>query len=102
MTFQLVTRTGHPSFLDLPWQQPLEEWESEQLVSVVRGIGRHVVRCVELGDALYALKELPQQLAEREYELLTVLRDDGMPVVEPVGIVVQRPDELDAVLITRH
>ena len=102
MTFQLVTRTGHPTFLDFPWQLPLEEWEEERLVSVVRGIGRHVVRFVEVGDALYALKELPQELAEREYALLNALREDEMPVVEPVGVVVQRPHELDAVLITRH
>jgi hypothetical protein len=102
MTFQLVTRTGHPTFLDFPWQTPLEEWESEQLVSVVRGIGRHVVRFVEVDEALYALKELPQPLAEREYRLLTALQADGMPVVEPVGVVVQRPGELDAVLITQH
>jgi hypothetical protein len=102
VSFQLVTRTGHPSFLDLPWQIPLEEWESAQLVSVVRGIGRHVVRFVEVGEALYALKELPQPLAEREYRLLSALQADGMPVVEPVGVVVHRPGELDAVLITKH
>jgi hypothetical protein len=102
MTFQLVTRTGHPSFLDLPWEVPLEDWELEQLVSVVRGIGRHVVRFVEIGGVLYALKELPQALAEREYKLLTALEAERMPVVEPVGVVAQRPGELDAVLITRH
>src|SRR5689334_14742417 len=101
MSFQLVTRTGHPTFLDFPWERPLEEWESERLVSVVRGIGRHVVRFVELEDALYALKELPLELAEREYSLLTALQGDGMPVVEAVGVV-QRSPELDAVLITRH
>ena len=26
-TFKLVARTGHPSFLDLPWHTPLEEWD---------------------------------------------------------------------------
>src|SRR3954469_1751749 len=102
MTFQLVTRTGHPTFLDLPWATPLEEWRSEQLVSVVRGIGRHVVRFVEIEGRLYALKELPQPLAEREYALLTALEAERMPVVTPVGVVVQRPGELDAVLITQH
>jgi hypothetical protein len=102
VTFQLVTRTGHPTFLDFPWDVPLEEWESEQLVSVVRGIGRHVVRFVELGGVLYALKELPQPLAEKEYSLLTALEAEQMPVVAPVGVVVQRPGELEAVLITQH
>ena len=23
---QLIARTGHPDFLDLPWDEPLEEW----------------------------------------------------------------------------
>jgi hypothetical protein len=102
MSFQLVTRTGHPSFLDLPWEAPLADWAPDRLVSVVRGIGRHVVRFVELDGVLYALKELPQPLAEHEYAVLTALEADGMPVVEPVGVVVQRPADLDAVLITRH
>ena len=44
---QLIARTGHPDFLDLPWDEPLAEWESERLVEVVRGIHRHVVRFVE-------------------------------------------------------
>jgi Domain of unknown function (DUF4032)/Lipopolysaccharide kinase (Kdo/WaaP) family len=102
MSFQLVTRTGHPTFLDFPWSEPLAAWESERLVSVVRGIGRHVVRFVEIEGVLYALKELPEELAQREFRLLTALRDEEMPAVEPVGVVVQRPEELDAVLITRH
>src|SRR5205814_612492 len=102
MAPQLVTRTGHPTFLDFPWAVPLADWESERLVSVVRGIGRHVVRFVEVDEVLYALKELPELLAEREYEFLTSLRATGMPVVEAVGVVAGRPDELDAVLITKH
>jgi hypothetical protein len=102
VSFQLITRTGHPTFLDFPWEVPLAEWESERLVSVVRGIGRHVVRFVEVDEVLYALKELPQAYAEREYEFLISLRAEEMPVVEAVGLVVGRPDELDAVLITKH
>jgi hypothetical protein len=102
VSFQLVTRTGHPTFLDFPWEVPLAKWESERLVSVVRGIGRHVVRFVEVYDVLYALKELPQPLAEREFEFLVELRAAEMPVVEGVGLVVGRPGDLEAVLITKH
>ncbi len=101
MSFQMLARPGHPTFLDLPWQVPLEEWRSEELVDVVRGIGRHVVRFVGRGDTLYALKELPRRLAEREYELLRELETESIPVVKAVGVVVDRPAELDAVLITR-
>ena len=100
---QLLARTGHPDFLDLPWEVPLEEWQSERLVDVVRGISRHVVRFVNYDGRLYALKELPAPLARREYVLLRALAAREMPVVEVVGIVGERSDgDLDAVLITRH
>jgi Domain of unknown function (DUF4032)/Lipopolysaccharide kinase (Kdo/WaaP) family len=100
--FQLVARTGHPSFLDLPWDTPLEEWQTRRLVNLIRGISRHVVRFVEYDGALYALKELPERPARREWRLLRGLESRGLPVVEAVGIVTGRGDDLDPVLITRH
>jgi tRNA A-37 threonylcarbamoyl transferase component Bud32 len=100
--FQLVTRPGHPTFLDLPWDRPLDEWEGGRLVDVVRGISRHVVRFVDYDGQLYALKELPQRYAEREYRLLRRLAEESMPVVDVVGVVSKRPEALDDVLITRH
>jgi hypothetical protein len=103
MQLQLVAKTGHPDFLDLPWGLPLEEWESERFVEVVRGIGRHVVRFVDYDGALYALKELPERLAWREYRLLGELADQSIPVVEAVGVVAHRATEDEqAVLITRY
>jgi tRNA A-37 threonylcarbamoyl transferase component Bud32 len=100
--FHLVARTGHPSFLDLHWDTPLEEWDTPRLVNVIRGISRHVVRFVEYDGALYALKELPERPARREWSLLRQLESRGLPVVEAVGIVTDREDDLEAVLITRH
>ena len=73
-TLQLLARTGNPDFLDLPWEQPLDLWEHERIVEVVRGIHRHVVRFVDYDGRIYALKELPERLARREYGLL---RDPG-------------------------
>src|SRR5438876_7034061 len=81
---------GHPDFLDLPWGLPLEEWPSERLVEVPRGIARHVVRFVNYDGIIYALKELPRRLAEREYRLLRHLAAEGIPVVEVVGTVTDR------------
>jgi tRNA A-37 threonylcarbamoyl transferase component Bud32 len=100
--FQLVARTGHPSFLDLPWDTPLEDWDSPRFVNLIRGISRHVVRFVEYDGVLYALKELPERPARREWTLLRRLEGQGLPVVEAVGIVTARGEELDAILITRH
>ena len=97
---QILARTGHPDFLDLPWSEPLEEWEHKRLVQVVRGISRHVVRFVEYEGAVYALKELPHQYAHREYHLLRELSRHGLPGVEVVGIA-HRP-ALEDILITRH
>ena len=100
--FQLVARTGHPSFLDLPWDEPLEVWKTPRIVNVIRGISRHVVRFVEYDGALYALKELPERPARREWRLLRGLESTGLPVVEAAALVTDREDDLDAVLITRH
>jgi hypothetical protein len=111
VALQIAPRPGHPDFLDLPWGTPLEEWESERLVEVPRGISRHVVRFVNYDGVLFALKQLPRPLAEREYRLLRALRNEGLPVVEAVGVVIspEREDSGqppagggDAVLLTRH
>src|ERR1700722_20356829 len=104
MDFQMRRRTGHPDFLDLPWDRPLERWKDDRSVDVPRGISRHVVRFVRYGDAIYALKELPRRLAEREYRLLAELDRLFIPVVEVAALVTERrgSDELEAILITRH
>ncbi len=100
LRLQLVPRPGRPDFLDLPWDEPLSDWESERLAVVARGIGRHVVRFVEYDGVFYALKELPHEVAHREYRLLRALNAEGLPAVEAVGIV-HRP-ELEDVLLTRY
>jgi Domain of unknown function (DUF4032)/Lipopolysaccharide kinase (Kdo/WaaP) family len=104
--YRIVARTLDPGFLDLPWSEPLLEWSGTYLVSLERGIGRHVVRFVEVAGAYYALKELPPPLAEREYRLLGHLAAENVPSVAPVGVVSSRKDasgqELEAVLITRY
>jgi hypothetical protein len=106
LTFRLTTRPGHPTFTDLPWEQHLEDWESGRLVTPVRGISRHVVRFVAYGPDMYALKELPDPIAEREYRLLRELADRSVPVVEAVGVATGRTDRAgdvaDGILITRH
>ncbi len=106
MRFQLTARTGHPDFLDLPWSQPLAQWDHERLVEMPMGIHRHVVRTVAYGDRLYHLKELPLRYAEREWRFLRYLRAEQVPVVDVVGVVTRRdsPDgvRLEAVLITEH
>jgi hypothetical protein len=106
LSFHLVTRTGHPDFVDFPWDRPLAEWDDPRLVDYAAGVSRHVVRFVAEGGRAYALKETMLPLAQREYRLLRHLEEEGLPAVEPVGVVSERTsptgDELAAVLITRH
>ena len=98
----VLARTGNPDFLDLPWAVPLAEWESERLVEVPRGISRHVVRFVNYEGSIYALKEQSERYVRKEYGLLRRLGAQEMPVVEAVGAVTGRGDDLDSVLITRY
>ncbi|HVX45283.1 MAG TPA: DUF4032 domain-containing protein [Mycobacteriales bacterium] len=88
--------------LTLPWQQPLEDWDDERMVEIrQRGISRHIVRFVAEGNAVYALKEIDESLARREYRLLRELEEIDIPAVEVLGVVVDRGADLDAILVTR-
>jgi hypothetical protein len=101
---RILTRPGHPGFLDLPWDRPLTDWRGGRLVEVARGVHRHVVRFVDYDGRLYALKELPPRVAQREYRLLRKMAEESLPVVEAVGVVHREPlagDPLEDVLITR-
>lgn len=99
---KVVIGQGHPDFLDLPWDVPLVEWEHERIVKMAHGISRHVVRFVRFGDRVYALKATGVDAAHKEYRMLRSMRDDHLPVVEPVGVVSDAPEPGDAVLITRY
>jgi hypothetical protein len=104
--FRLTGRALDTGFLELPWEQELEHWESPNLVDLERGIGRHVVRFIELAGAYYALKELPGALAQREYRLLGHLEGTSVPTVEPIAVVAERTapngEQLPPILVTRY
>jgi len=106
VALQLLAAPSDPALLDLPWELPLEEWPSDQLVSLPRGISRHVVRFVRLESAVYAVKEVREDIAMREYSMLRQLERRDLPAVEAVGVVSGRVDDSgeqhDAALITRH
>lgn len=90
----------------LPWQVPLADWPTQHLVALPRGISRHVVRFLQVGDSILAAKEILEEVAVQEYRLLTELKRLGVPSVEPVGVVLGRVDSagqpLDPILLTRQ
>ena len=88
--------------LDLPWTEPLRDWVDDRLTEIPqRGISRHVVRFVVEEGEVFALKELPERWARKEYMVLRRLKELGIPAVEVLGVAVDRPGELDAILVTR-
>jgi hypothetical protein len=88
--------------LVLPWDQPLEDWADEHLLEVPqRGISRHVVRFATSDGTVYALKEIDERLARHEYAMLTDFEAEGLPTVSVLGICVDRPHDLPAILVTR-
>ena len=106
MRFVFTPPADHAAgLLTLPWSEPLAEWRDDRLVEIrQRGISRHVVRFVYDDGTLYALKELNERLARREYRLLRALADLNVPAVEAVGIAVDRDPEnpeSDAILVTK-
>lgn len=101
----LAARTN-PDLIRLPWNVPLAQWPTNQFVALPRGISRHVVRFIEVGDEILAAKEIGEDVAVQEYRLLNDLRRLGVPAVEPIGVVLGRTDiqgdPLDTILLTRH
>jgi hypothetical protein len=101
----LASAEDYPAGLNLPWATPLEAWPDERCTDVERGLHRNPVRFVAHDGAIYAIKELLERVAEREYALLRALQELSLPVVEPVGLITDRPtapgDERRGLLVTR-
>ena len=84
----------------------MTDWPVEHLVALPRGISRHVVRFIKVGNSVYAAKEVLEELAIHEFRMLTDLHRTDTPAVEPLAVVTGRLDidgePLDPVLVTRH
>jgi len=103
---RMTVAINEPDLAFLPWDIPLEEWPGDLVVALPRGISRHIVRFVRINGTVYAIKEVEESFADREYELLFDLQRLHVPSVEPIGVIAERTtadgEELSAALITRH
>jgi Lipopolysaccharide kinase (Kdo/WaaP) family. len=102
----ITSAVPDPALLDLPWNLPLELWPEEYIAALPKGISRHLVRFVRLGEHVLAVKETTEEMATREYELLRTLNRLDLPCVEPVAVITNRSaadgEVLAPVLVTRH
>ena len=103
---KITAASSNPKMFTLPWHKPLATWPKDLLANLPRGISRHVVRFVHVGDEVYAMKEITRQVAEREYEILRRLQKLELPTVTPIAVVIGRHtregEPLEAILVTRH
>ncbi|MBO3142073.1 DUF4032 domain-containing protein [Dermatophilus congolensis] len=106
MALSITTTEPTPELLDLPWDTALADWPISRFAALPRGISRHVVRFVNVGPRIIALKEIKAELARGEYTMLRNLQRLDQPCVTPLGVVDGRTTAtghpLDAVLITEH
>ena len=96
--------------IGLPWEEPLEEWPEDPILTEKRGISRHIVRLVRADEEdpnseIYAVKETVVEFAKREYKALIELKRLGAPSVEPIAVIEGRTDkngeELPCAIATR-
>ncbi len=103
--FSIYLRPGNPDFLDLPWDRPLTEWPryTNRIEELPRGVSRHPVLFVNYDNNIYAVKELPADIAEKEYDCLREMNEERLPIVKPVGHVhIHTPSRHTSVLITAY
>ncbi len=105
-SLSITSATVDPALLDLPWHLPLDEWPSETIASLPKGISRHLVRFAYLSGYVIAVKETTTEMARGEYDMLRTLQRLDVPCVDPVAVVAGRMDDdgrpLASVLVTRH
>jgi tRNA A-37 threonylcarbamoyl transferase component Bud32 len=90
------------AILDLPWELPLAAWPADlEFRELPVGPSRHLVRFLVVDDDLIALKEEPDDIAEREYAVLSHLERAGLPAVTPIGVA-RRPADRTAILVTEY
>jgi hypothetical protein len=94
---------GSPDFSVLPWGYSLKDWSDDNphLEQIQHGISRHPVKFVNIEGTLFVLKELPQDRAREEYDLLRQMHELGLPCVKPLGYAsIEAGSQLTSVLFT--
>lgn len=100
------TRSEDPDFIDLDWGSPILDWTTDRLVDMPAGIHRHAVVFVAYREGVYAIKELPGDLARHEFDMLRAMEEVTRQSARAVGYVerpwVEPDEEWAAAVITRY
>src|SRR3954452_7562560 len=106
MQLRILASKPNPELVALPWDVPLVDWTDKHVIPLPRGLSRHVVRFVRVGEHTCAVKETDELIARKEYHLLRDLQRLGLPTVVPQAVVTGRKDKagewLPSALVTRQ
>src|SRR5690606_38251320 len=105
-SLRITASSVDPGLLSLPWSPSLARWPSEHIVSLPKGLSRHLVRFADLSGRVVAVKEATAEMAQREYDMLGNLARLDVPCVSRVAVIAGRSDAdgtpLPAALVTSH
>ena len=101
----------YQELVDLPWAQPLDQWNSKQIkfLEIRKGISKHTVRFIRTKNFSFAIKQTNPINAYFENESLIKLLQNGIHALRPVGYIIFKknlfmkesdPDNALAFLIT--
>jgi hypothetical protein len=100
MRVQVAHPAEHAALAELPLDTRLDQWDMPNVHGVL-GLHRHIVKLIEFDGISYVVKELPDDLADREYRLLRGISEAGLPTAEMVAVVAERSVG-EGLVITRH
>ena len=80
----------------LPWLHPITEWKEFGIkhLDIKRGMGRHVVIFIQVGENNYVIKELGYDVARREVDNYKRMLAKGIHTLIPVGCVSREEEPL--------
>ena len=96
-------RESNQALVGMPWETPLSQWSGPDIefVDLPVGASRHVVRFAVVDGDILALKELPLEVGQREYDVLRELEARGALSVRACGLVTRTGDD-SSIIITRY
>ncbi len=96
-------RESNQALVGMPWHRPLAHWTGPDIefVDLPVGASRHTVRFAMVDGSIIALKELPLDIGQREYDVLRELEARGAPSVKAYGVVTRTGDN-SSIILTRY
>jgi hypothetical protein len=97
-----VEKKYYDSLARLPWDHPISEWDilNQDIVSLKRGVSRHIVIFVKSNGYEFAVKEISAHTAKKEIANYEEILKRGVHTLLPVGYVIREDDPIEIELPT--